>query len=44
MKNETTQPKTKWETPDMTVLPINDVTLGEAGPGPDFSGEFHTSV
>ncbi|ACU62337.1 hypothetical protein Cpin_4903 [Chitinophaga pinensis DSM 2588] len=40
MKNETTQQKTTWETPDMTVLPINDVTLGAGAAGTDFASEI----
>ncbi|SFM70181.1 hypothetical protein SAMN05428949_0485 [Chitinophaga sp. YR627] len=40
MKNETTQLKTSWETPDMTVLPINEITLGAGAAGTDFGSEI----
>lgn len=36
MKNDTSQRLLTWETPDITVLPINDVTLGVR----DFGGDF----
>ncbi|WP_262903188.1 hypothetical protein [Chitinophaga rhizophila] len=42
MKNETAQPKLTWETPDMTVLPINEVTLGAGEAGFDFASEIST--
>lgn len=44
MKNETAQSKPTWETPDMTVLPINEVTLGGGGAGSDFGAEIELSL
>jgi hypothetical protein len=40
MKNETTPTKSTWETPDLIVLPINDVTLGAGAAGIDFGSEI----
>lgn len=44
MKNETVQSKPTWQTPDMTVLPINEVTLGAGTSGADFAAEFELSL
>lgn len=40
MKNNTTQQPLTWETPDMIIVPINDVTLGVR----DFGGEFNLEL
>jgi hypothetical protein len=40
MKNEQTQPKPVWETPDLTVLAVNEVTLGAGEAGFDFGSEI----
>jgi hypothetical protein len=40
MKNDTSQQPATWETPDMTVLSINDVTLGYWYFGGDVFGEL----
>ncbi|SFM70206.1 hypothetical protein SAMN05428949_0486 [Chitinophaga sp. YR627] len=44
MKNNTQQLLLTWETPEMVVLPIHDVTLGEAGSGSDFAAEWEVSA
>ncbi|WP_261387826.1 hypothetical protein [Chitinophaga pinensis] len=44
MENKTSLQPPTWVTPEMTVLPINDITLGEMGTGMDFALEFHSSV
>lgn len=40
MRSDTTQGLPIWETPDMTVVPINEATLGLWDFGSDFDGEI----
>lgn len=40
MKNEQTLPKPQWETPGMTILAVNEVTLGGGAAGTDFGSEI----
>lgn len=40
MKNEQMQPKPHWETPDMAILAVNELTLGDGAAGTDFASEI----
>jgi len=42
MKNEMTPTTSNWETPDMIILAVNEVTLGAGEAGNDFASEIST--
>lgn len=40
MKNEEMQSQRQWETPDMIILAMSEVTLGDGAAGTDYASEI----